>query len=702
MPDPTVAETQALAEQIQNEQVVLTNNLSMLLLEENMHEDAISAALSASQAEASLLDSLIVKDEVTALRDTTEDFKAAAEIAKGAAELARDTALIQSGVYVDEPTGRAAVSNGQAFKVQGSGDVAAYEYRRIDASTSTLLAIYPSADYVFAVSHTTVVNKALINYFLARSRRRGGSKYVHAVTYADGKCAMGLEKDGTLNASNFKSWGFGANRRGGGTLRYTIIMDEDGRQILHHDADGLIDFEPSTALLAKMQQSVVYPLSDARGNYAISNIRKNATYIFAQAQDRGGNVYDARQLVTGVYDTFVLDRKQAIEGEGTFGQSNAGGTGTGATSGTKIADSQWPFSVLSFNAKSFQQGSNGLVSGGMLTDLIPLKDAVSIYSGQFPATMCAYAWAQRQAESGLLDVGRICWTAYEGDRVAAYFLPSTDPNALGGGVNWDNYMTFATRAKAMAEAYGRTIVFKRVRYIQGEAAANWQRDFTAIADNIGTALKAISGQTGDVQIMLWQIVGVSPDNGVGQLQHDVAISRADCDLVAMMYPAPVSDVQHLTAEGRMMVADAESEYRKQVALGKTWNHMYMQTATRVGAVVTITVALPPGVNALSKFTDFPPQITQDGFVYRDSGGDTAINSIAYSGNTITLTLASTPSGSSPVVRYGMDNGVGVSGWYQLGGNVGGATRTESDFWRQGYTVPQLIRHYLARQSITVS
>jgi lysophospholipase L1-like esterase/transcriptional antiterminator Rof (Rho-off) len=65
-----------------------------------------------------------------------------------ATESARDAALIQAGVYTTEALGRAAVADGQAFKVQGSGDVAAYEYRRTDASTSVLIATYPSAAYV--------------------------------------------------------------------------------------------------------------------------------------------------------------------------------------------------------------------------------------------------------------------------------------------------------------------------------------------------------------------------------------------------------------------------------------------------------------------------------------------------------------------------------------------------------------------------
>jgi len=69
---------------------------------------------------------------------------AAAALYKTAAESARDAAIIGSGVYATEAAGRAAVADGQAFKVQGSGDVAAYEYRRTDSTTSVLIATYPS------------------------------------------------------------------------------------------------------------------------------------------------------------------------------------------------------------------------------------------------------------------------------------------------------------------------------------------------------------------------------------------------------------------------------------------------------------------------------------------------------------------------------------------------------------------------------
>jgi len=66
-----------------------------------------------------------------------------------ASRAARDAALIQAGVYTTEALGRAAVADGQAFKVQGSGDVAAYEYRRTNSTTSVLIATYPSVSGVF-------------------------------------------------------------------------------------------------------------------------------------------------------------------------------------------------------------------------------------------------------------------------------------------------------------------------------------------------------------------------------------------------------------------------------------------------------------------------------------------------------------------------------------------------------------------------
>jgi hypothetical protein len=101
----------------------------------NASANAAAAALSATNAATSATNA--------ATSATT------ASNAQTAAESARDAALIQSGVYTTEAAGRAAVADGQAFKVQGSGDVAAYEYRRTNSTTSVLIATYPSASGIF-------------------------------------------------------------------------------------------------------------------------------------------------------------------------------------------------------------------------------------------------------------------------------------------------------------------------------------------------------------------------------------------------------------------------------------------------------------------------------------------------------------------------------------------------------------------------
>lgn len=89
-------------------------------------------------------------EAVVAEADQARVERQAAQAAKDGAEIALNSALIAVGNYVDEPTGRAAVADGVAFKVQGSGDVAAYEYRRVNVSSSVLIASYPSAAAVAA------------------------------------------------------------------------------------------------------------------------------------------------------------------------------------------------------------------------------------------------------------------------------------------------------------------------------------------------------------------------------------------------------------------------------------------------------------------------------------------------------------------------------------------------------------------------
>lgn len=68
------------------------------------------------------------------------------------AQAAKDGQLIQNDYYATEAAGRAAVADGETFKVQGSGEVAALLYRRLSASSSTQIAEFPSVAAVDSIS----------------------------------------------------------------------------------------------------------------------------------------------------------------------------------------------------------------------------------------------------------------------------------------------------------------------------------------------------------------------------------------------------------------------------------------------------------------------------------------------------------------------------------------------------------------------
>lgn len=132
------------------------------------------AGSSALAAAVNAADSATRRDEATQAATT--------------AVLAADAALIQAGVYPDEPTGRAGSADGKAFKVQGTGDIAAYEFRRINSTTSELIAIYPSAA---AVERSKLENNGIFPFFPT-------APFAWAVADSEGSMALGIDANGKV------------------------------------------------------------------------------------------------------------------------------------------------------------------------------------------------------------------------------------------------------------------------------------------------------------------------------------------------------------------------------------------------------------------------------------------------------------------------------------------------------------------------
>lgn len=160
--DNTVIQTQQLSEALDRAiKVPVTDGRSadeywkdsMEFIEdakESTAEDAASALDSAQRAEAAQQDIhenwQEKLDAAAEAADTATTASSAASIARDQAVAAASMAMVESDLFPDEPSGRAAVADGAYFAVVGTGYIASYLYRRNNTSSSTLVNVYPSAN----------------------------------------------------------------------------------------------------------------------------------------------------------------------------------------------------------------------------------------------------------------------------------------------------------------------------------------------------------------------------------------------------------------------------------------------------------------------------------------------------------------------------------------------------------------------------
>ncbi len=142
-----VQDDRRLTEEARNQSQVIKQYLDSL--EQTVINDttvSVQRAEAASQNVDAKESTVLQKhDEVLDTALNVQSDKDLTQAAKNAAELARDAAIAAAGpLYATIEEGRAAVADGESFAVQGGGDIAAYQYRRLSASSSILLATYPS------------------------------------------------------------------------------------------------------------------------------------------------------------------------------------------------------------------------------------------------------------------------------------------------------------------------------------------------------------------------------------------------------------------------------------------------------------------------------------------------------------------------------------------------------------------------------
>lgn len=271
-----------------------------------------------------------------------------------------------------------------------------------------------------------------------------------------------------------------------------------------------------------------------------------------------------------------------------------------------------------------------------------------------------------------------------------------------------------TKAKQLADAAGKSYVVRAVTTIHGEsdhtgyvvgtpefpldgsdgtfqkikdysdALLEWQEDYEAM-------VKGITGQAQGVPLFVSQISGWNNSrySQIAQFQY-LAHKRAPGKviLIGASYPLQFrTDCLHFTAESQRRLGEYFAKvYAKVILAGETWEPVRPMQITRAANVITVQyyVPAPPLVLDTTRVTN-PGQY---GFEYVDDNGPIAITNVVVSGaDTVTVTLASTPTGANKKLRYGQNQIPSTCvgpGTIMAGGARGNVRDSDATPSRHGY------------------
>ena len=228
-----------------------------------------------------------------------------------------------------------------------------------------------------------------------------------------------------------------------------------------------------------------------------------------------------------------------------------------------------------------------------------------------------------------------------------------------GTAPYGNSLTAIQSAKTNAEARGDTLFVLATVWTQGESdqgmtSEQYKAALVQLQSDYETDIKAITGQTGTVPLVISQIgywYGSSPAVALGQFQ--AAMDHPDKIILALpLYTLPrVSDNVHLTNVGSRRLGEYFANVLWYMRGGKKWVPLVPKSITLSGPTITIQCHVP--VQPLVIDTSTIAEAEHYGFTFTDgSGSPPAITSVTLTASdTITIQLASAPSGASPRVQY---------------------------------------------------
>ncbi|CAN7267932.1 hypothetical protein [Caballeronia sp. LjRoot31] len=692
-------DTPVIAKVVQDATTALDQAKTDLIAQKDVEINQLASGVLARSASAA--------DISTAKATEAGGSAASAAGSATAAQLARDAALIQSGVYVSEPIGRAAVADGQAFKVQGDGTtVAAYEYRRVNAATpSTLIASYPAAQAVATLQSAVVVAPSVDQDIAFR------------LVDSDGYVLATIGRDGTFNSIPLKFVGGIASKSLGvadkslealawpschGAEPVNVTVDAEGFVLTAAMLDGTI-LTPEGTLGARWIEAMAWPPSHGdepvnvtldREGFVLTAVRLDGSILTpagplgAKREDESSfqqeeidarnaqNLVYSQKLKSQINTNFqkpVFDYNIIV----TYGQSLSNGFRSfpaisvlpRAQGLYMLGDSVRPIGVT---------GDTRFQPVGGVSTLKPLAASVQDYSGKvitdystLDPTGGAMGESLSEAQASFIKIMTARQMNLRDDSGPQFVVvncgvdgKSVEELSKGADINlYARVIDAVTQVKNIATAQGKTCGVVVLNYNQGEwnygGVRGATRDKAAYKDllltlirNLQADLSAITKQSLPFLTLLGQTgAGYTVDStnlSIGTAQAELGQQNANVRLATPYYPLPVKDDGHFEANGARWFGCMFGKVAYRMLRGEDWQPLSLRTATRRGLQVLLdfTVPEPPIRLALPFVGGVRADIAGKGFSCVDASGVMLPTKVTVVSDTqILLTLPRPPSGS---------------------------------------------------------
>ncbi len=532
-------------------------------------------------------------------------------------QAARDGQLIQNDYYATEEEGRAAVADGETFKVQGAGSIAAYLYRRTGAGTSVLLTTFPASNAVSKLQDLISPADAALRAFDFADRL----DQIIATLFADGTFATrALQLLGSDLPVEGGSMGL-------------AVRDAHGMLPVFFDAAGSnlygLAMEPlpgNTVAVADRNGFLMF----YAGSAGVHGARKADTVaIGAQVLDPGA------QLRTDVMHVLC------------YGQSLSRGS-----SALPVLSTEQPYlNVMLPGGVKARPGDAAYSTGA----LVPLVEAVDGSEGETPVSGCLNGVVRRAVEAGS-SADRWVFlgsSSGQGGRTVEQLAPG------GSSGRFAQTVQIVRDAKAVCDAEGKSYSVWGMTWYQGENDYNeassdrWPYDYTErwlakLWASLKREIVAVTGQAFAPYLFTYQVAAhrryASDTMPIALAQWRSSRMFDDVVLAAPCYIFPtVADNLHLTNEASWLMGEytARAMYQSMVSRSGKWRPLEPVAVDWQGAQIKVKFNVPAGQividNALAATYDHA------GFILRtaaDAVIDGGVTGVTVTGvDEITITTA---------------------------------------------------------------